>query len=174
MSKATTSITPIPKHSMLKGSVVSWRCEMLSLRTASLRSLSGTPTLNSGGAGVTPRARCTSDAHMRALRTFVRQQSSNTGPASIVILIAACVLDIVKDMCAETSQANGRHMRAHVVFCPLGVVSCHLSDHTWLNRTKCRPEKVRVLSAMRRQCPHIRLKTNMQALCTRENITKLD
>ena len=80
---------------MLKGSVVSWRCEILSLRTASLRSLSGTPTLNSGGAGVTPRARCTYDAHMRALRTFVRQQSPHTGPASIAVATAVCTLDVV-------------------------------------------------------------------------------
>ena len=49
--KQQHSSPPIPKHSMLKGSVVSWRCEILSLRTASLRSLSGTPTLNLGGSG---------------------------------------------------------------------------------------------------------------------------
>ena len=52
MPKATTSITPLPKLSMLKRRVMSWVCEISSLRTASLRNLLGTPTLNFRGTGV--------------------------------------------------------------------------------------------------------------------------
>ena len=97
---------PVPKHSMLKWSVMSRRCECLSLRAASLHSLSGTPTLNSGGTGVTQRARCTSNAHMRALRTFVRQQSSHTGLASIAVVTAVCILDVVMGTHAFGKQAK--------------------------------------------------------------------
>ena len=63
---------------MLERHGMTWVCEMSSLRTASLRSLLGTPTLNFGGTGGEQKQRHTYHTQICLLRTFVRQQSSNT------------------------------------------------------------------------------------------------
>ena len=112
---------PIPKHSMLKGSFMSWRCEIVSLHAASLRSLPGSPTLNAGERGLTWRAGCTSNAHMRALRTFVRQQSSQTGVASSIVVTAVCFLNVVMATCAasQSCQSNKSALTASRPTCKL-------------------------------------------------------
>ena len=55
---------------------------------------------------------------MRALRTFVRQQSSQAGLASIAVATAVCILDVVMGTYAGECEANVRHMRAHVFTLP--------------------------------------------------------
>ena len=160
--KQTHPSPPVPKHSMLKRSVVTRRCEFVSVRAASLRYLYSTPTLNLRGTGATQRARCTSNAHMRALRTFVRQQSSHTSPASIVVVTAVCLLDAVMAIFARTCEAHGT---THARTCfSLGVISCHLADHTRLTTAKCRPAKARVLGATRRHCQARTLRSNERTL----------
>ena len=75
---------PLPKHSMLTRRIMTWVCEISSLRAASIRSLSDTPTLNNGGTGVIQNQIETANPKMFDLRTFVLQQSSHTGLASSV------------------------------------------------------------------------------------------
>lgn len=62
--------------------MLSWCCEILSVRTASLRSLPGASTLNFGGTGGEQIALPKSNAQIFVLRTFVLQPSLYLGLAS--------------------------------------------------------------------------------------------
>ena len=71
-----------PRIQCWTGCVLSWRCEFLSVRTASLRSLPGASTLNFGGTGGEQIALPKSNAQIFVLRTFVLQPSLYSGLAS--------------------------------------------------------------------------------------------